>query len=221
MVEGSHDEVQQVPLRAEQARFDSDTISATLNTVEQSLRGYLTRLGATPAPDPSAPATSPPPADPGAPARSPSTGPERRPAGTPVNEERLRAARHRVGSRADGTPTHGEWVRADGWSVRIISGPGDEHFHAATTHLADSGLPRPVIRLATHVEVKVAAQMREDALTDETVVIDRGVCGTRPFDAHRQYTCDKYLPRILPRGARLRVVQPDGTIRQYQGEAKV
>ncbi|WP_116051384.1 DddA-like double-stranded DNA deaminase toxin [Amycolatopsis palatopharyngis] len=221
MVEGSHDEVQQVPLRAEQARLGSDKVYATLNTVEQLLRGYLNSLGVTTAPDASAPAGSPLLADPGAPARPPSIGPTRRPTSTLVTEERLRAARRRVGSRPDGTPTHGEWVRSDGWSVRIISGPGDEHFHTAATQLADLGLPRPVSRLATHVEVKVAARMREDGLPDETVVIDRSVCGTRPFDVHRQYTCDRYLSRILPPGARLRVVQPDGTIRQYEGEVKL
>lgn len=75
-------------------------------------------------------------------------------------------------------------------------------------------------RLATHVEVKVAARMRKDGLSNETVVIDRGVCGTRSFDAHAKYTCHKYLPSILPPGARLRVVQPDGTIRHYEGEAE-
>lgn len=60
--------------------------------------------------------------------------------------------------------------------------------------------------------------MRQDGLVSEIVVIDREVCGTRAFDAHRHYTCHRYLPGVLPPGARLRVVQPDGTIREYEGE---
>ncbi|WP_410621676.1 DddA-like double-stranded DNA deaminase toxin [Amycolatopsis sp. cmx-8-4] len=131
--------------------------------------------------------------------------------------ERVRQARRRVGRRDDGVvPARGEWVRSDGWTVRMASGPGDDHFSAARRFIG-SHLPGPVARLATHVEVKVAVRMREEHLSQETVVMDRGVCGTRPFDSHRRITCDKFLPALLPPGAVLRVVQPDGTIREYQG----
>lgn len=62
------------------------------------------------------------------------------------------------------------------------------------------GVPPAVTRLARHVEVKVAVAMREQGLRDETVVIDRQICGTRPFDQAQPFTCDKYLARLLPPG---------------------
>lgn len=144
-----------------------------------------------------------------------------RPSGTspPASlRERVEQARRRLGRRDDGVvPARGEWVRSDGWTVRLTSGPGDDHFSAARRFIGNH-LPGPVARLATHVEVKVAVRMREERLGRETVVMDRGVCGTRPFDSHRRITCDKFLPALLPPGAVLRVVQPDGTIREYQGK---
>lgn len=208
-IQESHDEVQAVPHAAEQARLTATEAMSALMASEQLLRGYLDSLDApgTPAPRPSSSATASAPTKP---------EPIKR-AATP-DPEGVRAAQERVGSREDGTPAQGEWVRSDGWAVRLRSGPGDEHFQTARALIA-ARLPRPVSRLATHVEVKVAARMRKEQLSDETLVIDRGVCGTRPFDDQRQYTCDRFLPRILPPGARLRVVQPDGTIREYEGEA--
>ncbi|WP_253863683.1 DddA-like double-stranded DNA deaminase toxin [Prauserella halophila] len=134
--------------------------------------------------------------------------------------ERLHQARQRVGSRAaPGTAAVGEWVRSDGWSVRITSGTSDDHHNKTAQYLRSrSDLSPAVVQLARHVEVKIAVAMREQGGRDETVVIDREVCGTRPFDRAQPYTCDKYLARLLPAGARLRVVQPDGTVRVYTGE---
>lgn len=100
----------------------------------------------------------------------------------------------------------------------MTSGAGDEHHDAVVRFARDSKLPPAVTRLARHVEVKVAVAMRERGLQDETMVIDRQVCGTRPFDQAQPYTCDKYLARFLPPGARLRVVQADGTVSTYSGE---
>lgn len=209
-VGGAHDEVREVPAAAERAcRVVIDAMS-TLAAIDRALCGYLTGIGATAASASALPAVSSS-SEPGA------AAPESSRRETAKIEDRVRAAQARVGRRADGTATHGEWVRSDGWSVRFKSGPTDEHFHAARSLLA-ARLPRPVSRLATHVEVKVAVRMREDQLTDETLVIDRGVCGTRPFDVQQRYTCDRYLPSILPPGSRLRVVQPDGTIQVYEGD---
>jgi hypothetical protein len=134
----------------------------------------------------------------------------------------VRTARERVGSRPDGTSAQGEWVRSNGWAVRMHSGRGDEYFSAVEEFVANELPPRQrrAKRLATHVEVKVAVAMRREALTDETVVIDRQVCGTRDYDRDDPLTCDRYLSRLLPPGARLHVVEPDGTIRTYEGETK-
>ncbi|QWF85300.1 hypothetical protein HUW46_08754 [Amycolatopsis sp. CA-230715] len=60
--------------------------------------------------------------------------------------------------------------------------------------------------------------MREQRLCEATVVIDRQVCGTRPFDQAQPYTCDRYLSQFLPPGSRLRVVQADGTVVTYTGK---
>lgn len=68
--------------------------------------------------------------------------------------------------------------------------------------------------------MKIAVAMRLEGFTDETMVIDRAVCGTRSFDQNRDFTCDHYLSRILAPGSRLRVVQPDGIIREYKGKAQ-
>jgi hypothetical protein len=102
----------------------------------------------------------------------------------------------------------------------LVSGPNDAHYLAAKEFAQTLRAPdRAAQRLATHVEIKVAVAMRREGLTDETVVVDRKVCGTRDYDAHQRVTCDKYLPTFLPAGACLRVVQADGTIKIYRGKA--
>ncbi|WP_442912764.1 DddA-like double-stranded DNA deaminase toxin [Kutzneria sp. CA-103260] len=53
---------------------------------------------------------------------------------------------------------------------------------------------------------------------EQHVVIDKTVCGTRTFDWSKSWTCDKLLPTLLPPGASLTVVQPDGTTLTYVGE---
>lgn len=86
----------------------------------------------------------------------------------------------------------------------MASGGGDEHHAAAVRFIRDNNLPRPASQLARHVEVKVALSMWGRGLRDETVVMDRPVCGTREFDRDDPFTCDKYLARLLPPGARHR-----------------
>lgn len=138
----------------------------------------------------------------------------------PSGMARVDVAKRRVGQRPDGSQARGEWVRSDGWSARLVSGPNDSYYEAAKEFART--LPardRAAQRLATHVEIKVAVAMRREDLTDETVVVDRQVCGTREYDAHQRVTCDKYLSTFLPPGACLRVVQADGTIKTYRGKA--
>jgi nucleic acid/nucleotide deaminase of polymorphic system toxin len=194
-------EAAQLPARAEAEGAGLAQHFATLKQAEQMLRAYLGTLGVgEPVPN------SPTPALPQHPTKS-------------ERDARVEQARQRVGrATTAGGEAWGEWVRADGWSIRITSGAGDEHHDAVVRFARDSKLPPAVARLARHGEVKVAVAMREHGLRDETVVIDRQVCGTRPFDRTQPYTCDKYLSRFLPPGARLRVVQADGTVATYTGK---
>jgi hypothetical protein len=50
------------------------------------------------------------------------------------------------------------------------------------------------------------------------VVIDKTVCGFRKFDQRKLWTCDKLLATLLPPGARLTIVQADGSTLTYIGE---
>ncbi|GAA3843492.1 hypothetical protein GCM10022243_07490 [Saccharothrix violaceirubra] len=122
--------------------------------------------------------------------------------------------------RPRGTEAQGRWVRADGDTVVLRSGKRDEwHDRALDFIRATTGtVKHPVSRLATHVEVKLAMRMRHERLTDETMVIDREVCGRRPEDRDDDYTCDRYLKYFLPRGTRLTVVERTGTRVVYEGE---
>jgi hypothetical protein len=78
---------------------------------------------------------------------------------------------------------------------------------------------RPAVRLATHIEVKVAVRMRNQGLTEETVVIDRSVCGTRDFDKNDPWTCDKLLETsFLERGSKLHIIVPGLGMVTYIGK---
>ncbi|MGW4395129.1 DddA-like double-stranded DNA deaminase toxin [Amycolatopsis nivea] len=193
-VEGTSDpEAARLPTLAGSVTTGIGQCHAAATRAEQLLTGYLGALGADeptgkPRPD------------------------------LPTRAERVAQARARVGRAAvAGGQAQGEWVRSDGTSVPVASGRNDPLYDAAVRFVADSDAPRPATRLATHVEVKVAMAMREQGLRDETVVIDRQVCGTREFDREAPFTCHKYLTRFLPPGARLRVEQPDGTVSEYTG----
>jgi hypothetical protein len=70
---------------------------------------------------------------------------------------------------------------------------------------------RHSMSLLSHVEAKVAAQIRNGTLPqDSTLVINNEVC-------KGELGCDAFLPSILPRGARLRVyVADDAGTRLYR-----
>ncbi|HEX7658337.1 MAG TPA: DddA-like double-stranded DNA deaminase toxin [Pseudonocardiaceae bacterium] len=131
----------------------------------------------------------------------------------PVQPMKTRAeqAKQRVGrSPVGSSPAHGEWVRSDGWNIRMRSGNGDDYYHAVVDFVRQlSPEMRPAGRLATHIEAKVAVQMRLTGSKEETVVVDRTVCGTREFDKNQRWTCANQLERtFLPPGAKLHVIDP-------------
>jgi SCP1.201-like deaminase len=110
-------------------------------------------------------------------------------------------------------------VRSDGATLRVNSGDSDRWYPEVVafirTHLPERY--RRALAVATHCEAKVAIAMRDGWTGSENVVVDKTVCGTRTFDSHQKWTCDKLLPMLLPPGARLTVVQGDGTSRTYVG----
>jgi hypothetical protein len=59
--------------------------------------------------------------------------------------------------------------------------------------------------LLDHVESHVAARMRRQGLTEGTVALNNLTCGNRGYDADWIASCDKLLPSVLPRAARLTV----------------
>ena len=64
--------------------------------------------------------------------------------------------------------------------------------------------------IKSHVEAHAAAIMREQGLSEATLYINRVPCPGK-------IGCDAMLPRMLPEGARLRVIGPDGFERIYFG----
>jgi hypothetical protein len=101
----------------------------------------------------------------------------------------------------------------------MCSGDGDRWYDRVLEFVEAAGPKfRAFSRLATHMEVKLAIRMHDEGRTEETVVIDREVCGRRPRDRHQPITCDRLLSWFLPEGAQLTVVEQDGTMVTYRGE---
>lgn len=134
-------------------------------------------------------------------------------------DERIEQARRSLPPGMAGTQAQGRWL-GPGTDVTVVrSGKGDQWYDKAKAFAAGfSWQFRAAVDLASHVEVKLAMRMREESRNHETVVIDRTVCGRRPFDRNDPFTCDKMLKWFLPPGATLTVVEHDGTAVTYQGE---
>lgn len=133
--------------------------------------------------------------------------------------DRIDQIRRSLPAGVEKAQTQGRWL-GPGHDVTVVrSGDGDEWFDKAEA-FARTMPPhrRRAIRLARHVEVKLAMRMREEGRRHETVVIDRKVCGRRPYDRTAPLTCDKMLKFFLPPGATLTIVEDDGTRVTYEGE---
>jgi hypothetical protein len=117
------------------------------------------------------------------------------------------------------------WLRKDGTKVILSSGKGTEWYDAAVGFARRRGWiplnlpPHATIDFAKHIEVQLAIRMRSEMLTDETVVIDRPVCGRGEVDRTWLLTCDRLLPEYLPPGVTLRIVDCNGFELTYQGRS--
>ncbi|WET83261.1 SCP1.201-like deaminase [Amycolatopsis sp. QT-25] len=156
---------------------------------------------------------------------SPSAGAQpathRRKAGSPgrltnENVERLRRQLPDPIEPDDrGRKTHGRWVGPDGTVRETISGR-DEDASLAMKQLQEKGIPRKPLR-TSDVEMKLAARMAHEGITEATVVINNVPC-------EGLLSCDTLVPILLPDGSALTVhgVEPDGTpyVKRYEGGAR-
>jgi hypothetical protein len=99
-----------------------------------------------------------------------------------------------------GGKTSGVLSRPGGGETAILSGM--EGPSRGTT-----GIPGMHNRIKTHVEAYAAAIIRREGLTEATLYINRAPC---PTNNPRSPGCFDNLPKMLPEGARLRVIGPDG-----------
>jgi len=142
-------------------------------------------------------------------------------ASPPRLPDRVEQVRSSLARGVDGAQAQGLWFGPDSDVTVLRSGDGDEWYDKAKAFVAT--LPpvfRPAARLATHIEVKLAMRMREEDRDHETVVIDRPVCGRQSFKQAERFTCDKMLRWFLSPGARLTVIEHDGTRITYTGEVR-
>jgi hypothetical protein len=112
------------------------------------------------------------------------------------------------------TKTHGVWLDSRGQERDSIVSGWDAAQAKATEVLRGLGIgpPRGELWVASHVEVKLAVQLRD---TDEKTVTL--AVNNKPCDDGR-WSCDRLLPRILQVGQRVTVHWPGG-MKTYEGKA--
>jgi hypothetical protein len=76
------------------------------------------------------------------------------------------------------------------------------------------GVPGMHNRIKTHVEAHAAILMRREFLATATLYINRVPC---PTNDPRSPGCFDNLPKMLPEGARLRIIGPEGFDRFFIG----
>lgn len=200
-VEGTQDpDVGDAPAAATEAAEQANGQHGRLNQIEQTLRGYLERLGAT-----TAPTASPQPQSPTAPVEP---APARAPAGVAAPD----GSRYPqvAGWAADMLPprvvprTQQRTVGLiDGVPGRFTSGVDESWSPAVQQRLRSLGLrPQSARFMQAHVELKVAEFMRATGQRRIEVVINNEPCHAR--DALRP-GCRELLPRYLPSGYTLTV----------------
>ncbi len=109
--------------------------------------------------------------------------------------------------RYSGGKTSGVLVRLDGRETRLQSG-----IEGPSRGVV--GVPGMHNRIKTHVEAHAAVLMRREVLPEATLYINRVPC---PTNDPRSPGCFENLPKMLPEGARLRVIGPEGFDRVFVG----
>ena len=113
----------------------------------------------------------------------------------------------RLATIQDEDVTTGLLYDGDGGKVTLMSGK-DSNSKLADKIIGELGGPK--LWVATHVEVKAAAIMREKGISHAVLVInkDDGVCEIDSDGKPRPYSCQGVVPRILPEGSTLAVWSP-------------
>lgn len=134
----------------------------------------------------------------------------------PTDEERVAAIRRNLPEPerpTAGTKTTGRWFTGDGPARSLVSGDGPD---ARIVHdsLREEGYrhPGPPI-VTTHVEMKLAAQMRRDGIREATLVIDNVPCA-------KILGCENLIGVVLPAGYSLTVHGTGGYRRTFVGGQK-
>lgn len=139
----------------------------------------------------------------------------------------IEAARQRIGRGERGEPTRGSWIREDGTATDVGSGRNTAWYEETRRTLIAIGqaagdrLGR-LGTLATHVEMQFVTRMKAEGLSHATLVLDREPCGVfdrppQPFQCHAQL--DGVIRTLLPGGATLTVIDPDGRVWSYPKKA--
>ncbi|MFC6094956.1 DddA-like double-stranded DNA deaminase toxin [Saccharothrix lopnurensis] len=109
-----------------------------------------------------------------------------------------------------GQKTHGQLVTGDGPAETVVSGT-DTDTQAVHDALRDQGypLPGPPV-VATHVEMKVAARMRREGITDATLVVNH-------IPRRLTWGGENLLGMVLPEGSRLTAHGTNGYHQTFTG----
>jgi hypothetical protein len=111
----------------------------------------------------------------------------------------------RFATIAEEPQTAGLFYDEDG-TEHVFDSSNDSDQELATEILRELGIvgPNATLTVASHVEVKVAAAMRDQEIERGVLVINRttGVCSVEP------YGCMQVVPKVLLEGAQLTVWSP-------------
>ncbi|MFD8497696.1 DddA-like double-stranded DNA deaminase toxin [Amycolatopsis sp. NPDC059657] len=110
-----------------------------------------------------------------------------------------------------GVKTVGTWF-APGEAGTAITSGRDDRTERVDEILKEAGCDRRPITAAADVELKLAAEMRDNGITDATVVINNIPCTGKT-------SCDGLLSIVLPEGSTMTVHGPDGFKKVYKGGA--
>ncbi|MGQ0841011.1 DddA-like double-stranded DNA deaminase toxin [Actinokineospora sp.] len=107
-----------------------------------------------------------------------------------------------------GQKTHGRWIDADG-TVHAETSGKDEKYDEVVRFLKSVNSRRMLV-VASHVEIKLAAHMRKNAIRSIILALNNVPCTG-------ELGCEALISVILPKGYSLTVYGSDGFVQKYEG----